>query len=296
MSHVFGHGLVVNGNYTWSKSLDNGYTELQDLQGFADNVGSGSGGSNGVLDLLNWNNNRKLSYTDVPHRVAVSATYELPFGKGHNLASSNRVVSAITGGWRLASVFSWQRGFPLSPTGANGNSLDSRPNRNPSEPLVLPKSYQKWYNGKTSITLPDGRTYTPCANCFLSYNPDAFIGQTLTTANGGKQTDLYWTGNAAIDYGDMRGPGRSNIDFTLSRDFRIREGLTLSFMANVTNTLNHTQFRTGAYNMGLGGIQVSDVPAQGLLAGEGQSAASYGTHNMNTFDPRQMIMEARIRF
>jgi hypothetical protein len=67
-------------------------------------------------------------------------------------------------------------------------------------------------------------------------------------------------------------------------------------MANVTNALNHTQFRTGSYNMALGSIQVTDVPAQGLLAGQGQSAATYGSHNLNTFDPRQMILEMRVRF
>jgi trimeric autotransporter adhesin len=294
--HSFSKGLQIDGNYTWSKSLDTGYTELQDLQGFSDNVGSGAGGANGVLDLKNWTNNRKLSYTDVPHRLVLTATYDLPFGKGRPLAISNKTARAALGGWRVSSVLMWQRGFPLSPTGANGNSLDGRPNLNPSEPLVLPATYQRWYDGKTSITLPDGRTYTPCAQCFLTYNPDAFMGQTLTTANGGHQTDLYWVGNAAIDYGEMRGPGRSNLDFTLARDFRIHEKYTMSFMANVTNAFNHTQFRTGSYNMGLGGIQVTDVPAQGLLAGFGQSAASYGTHNMNTFDPRQMILEMRVRF
>jgi hypothetical protein len=246
--------------------------------------------------LRNWKNNRKLSYSDVPHRVVLTATYDLPFGKGRPLALTNSVARAALGGWRIAGVYSWQMGYPLSPTGANGNALDGRPNRNPAEPLVLPASYQKWYDGKTSITLPDGRIYTPCAQCFLKYNPDAFFGQTLTTANGGHQTDLYWVGNAAVDYGDMRGPGRNNVDFTLTRDFRVREKYTLSFMANVTNALNHTQFRTGSYNMALGGIQVTDVPAQGLVAGQGQSAATYGSHNMNTFDPRQMIVEMRVRF
>ena len=48
--------------------------------------------------------------------------------------------------------------------------------------------------------------------------------------------------------------------------------------------------------MALGTIQTTDVPAQGLLAGEPQGAATYGSHNMNTFDPRQMIMELRLRF
>jgi hypothetical protein len=294
--HSFWHGLLIDANYTWSKSIDTGYTELQDIQGFSDNVGSGGGGANGVLDILNWNNNRKLSYSDVPHRVVVTATYELPFGRGKKFAANNSVARAVLGGWRVAPVFTWQQGFPLSPAGASTNALDNRPNRNPNEPLVLPTQYQKWYDGKTSIKLPDGRSYTPCAQCFLMFNPDAFVGQTLTTANGSGQADLYWTGNAAIDYGSMRGPGRNNLDLTLTRDFRIRERYSVSFMANVTNAFNHTQFRPGTYNMALGGIQVTDNPAQGLVAGEGQSAATYGTHNMNTFDPRQMILEMRVRF
>jgi hypothetical protein len=296
--HSFARGFLLDANYTWSKSTDTGYTELQDAQGFSDNVGSGGGGSNGVLDLLNWKNDKKLSYSDVPHRVVVTLTYELPFGKGRQFALSNHVARAALAGWRIGSVFTWQQGFPLSPTGASGGSLDNRPDRNPApnEPLVLPKSLQKWYDGKTTITLPDGRQYTPCAQCFLTFNPDAFIGEVLTTANGGHQTNQFWMGNAAIDYAGMRGPGRSNMDITLTRDFRVRERYTVSFLANVTNALNHTQFRPGSYNMALGGTQVTDVPAQGLVAGEGQAAATYGSHNMNTYDPRQMILEMRLRF
>jgi hypothetical protein len=251
-----------------------------------------------VLDLLNDRNNKKQSYSDVPNRVVATLTYELPFGSGKKFAMSNPAARAALSGWRIGSVFMWQQGFPLSPTGANGNSLDGRPDRNPApnEPLVLPKSLQGWYDGKKSVTLPDGRIYTPCAQCYLQFNPDAFVGETLTTANGGHQANLFWWGNAAIDYGGLRGPGRSNLDLTLSRDFRFRERYSISFMANVTNVFNHTQYRPGTFNMALGGIQVSDIPAQGVVAGEGQSASTYGSHNMNTFDPRQVILEMRLRF
>src|SRR6516225_6926139 len=165
------------------------------------------------------------------------------------------------------------------------------------EPLVLPSSYQHWYDGKTSVTLPDGRQYTPCAQCFLKFNPDAFIAPILTTANGTHQVDLYWMGNQAINYGAMHGPGRNNIDLTLTRDFRVTERFSASFMANVTNALNHTQFRPGSYNMALGSAQVTDIPAVGIKAGESQATTtSYGSHNMITFDPRQMILELRLRF
>ena len=33
-----------------------------------------------------------------------------------------------------------------------------------------------------------------------------------------------------------------------------------------------------------------------LAAGETQNPGGYGSHNMNTFDPRQMILEMRLRF
>jgi hypothetical protein len=297
--HSFSQGFLLDANYTWSKSTDTGYTELQDAQGFADNVGSnGGGGSNGVLDLTNDYNNKKLSYSDVPHRVVITGTYELPFGKGRQFALRNHIARAAMGEWRIGSVYTWQQGFPLSPTGANGGALNGRPDRNmaPNEPLVLPDNLQGWYNGKTSVTLPDGRIYTPCSQCYLKYNPDAFIGETLTTANGGHQSNVYWFGTNAIDYGNLRGPGRNNVDLTLMRDFRIRERYTLSFSANVTNALNHTQFRPGTFNMALGAINVNAIPAQGVTAGEGQSASTFGTHNMVTFDPRQVILELRMRF
>ena len=132
--------------------------------------------------------------------------------------------------------------------------------------------------------------------CYLEFNPDAFRGEILTEANGTNQVNLYWTGNQAIDYSQLRGPGRNNLDISLSRDFRIKEKYTVSFHANVTNALNHTQFLPGSFNMELGSMQTTAVPSEGLLPGFGQSAATYGSHRMLTFDPRQMILEMRFRF
>ena len=43
-----------------------------------------------------------------------NGTYELPFGTGHNLLSSNKVASRIVGGWTLASIVTWQSGQPFS--------------------------------------------------------------------------------------------------------------------------------------------------------------------------------------
>jgi hypothetical protein len=269
------------------------------MQGFTDAAGGNPGQAYNNVDQLSWNNDKKLSYSNVPHRVVVTGTYDLPFGKGRPFDPHNRVASMALGGWRIGGVYIAQMGFPLGVGGLNGGSLDNRSDINPApnEPLVLPQNLQGWYNGKTTITLPDGRQYVPCAQCYLKFNPDAFIGETLTTSTGAHQANLYWVGNAAINYAAMRGPGRNNLDFTLMRDFRLGEKYSLSFMANVTNAFNHTQFRPGSYNMNLGAVQVSDIPAQGIVAGEAQATTtSYGAHNLSTFDPRQMILEMRLRF
>jgi hypothetical protein len=295
--HSFANGFLLAANYTWSKSIDTAYTEAQDEQGFGDGAGGNAGQSYNQVDLLNPYNNKKLSFSDVPQRVVITGVYELPFGRGKQVAIHNRVASAALSGWRVGGVYTFQMGFPLGAGGLNGNSLDSRADVNPGEPLVLPASYQHWYDGKTTVTLPDGRQYTPCAQCFLKFNPDAFMSPVATLANGSHQADLYWTGNAAIDYGAMRGPGRNNVDLTLTRDFSIRDRYGLSFMASATNAFNHTQFLPGSYTMALGSVQVTSIPAQGIVAGESQATTTgYGTHNLNTFSPRQMILEMRLRF
>jgi hypothetical protein len=297
--HSFAHGFLLDANWTWSKSTDTGYSELQDMQGFTDAAGGNPGQAYNNVDLLNWKNDKKLSYTNVPHRLVITITYELPFGKGRQFAVSHPAARALLSGWRMGGVFIVQMGFPLGVGGLNSGSLDNRSDLNtaPNEPLVLPQSLQRWYDGKTTVMLPDGRQYTPCARCFLKFNPDAFIAQTLTTANGTQQGNLYWVGNAAINYAAMRGPGRNNLDLTLARDFRISEKYSCSFLANVTNAFNHTQFLPGSYNMALGNVQVSDIPAVGIRAGEAQATTtSFGTHNLNTFAPRQMVLELRVRF
>jgi len=64
MNHRFAKGLQLNAHYTWSKSTDFTQTEAQ-TNGYAD-----TGGDLGsTLDYHNYNNNKKLSLTDVPHRL-----------------------------------------------------------------------------------------------------------------------------------------------------------------------------------------------------------------------------------
>ena len=179
-------------------------------------------------------------------------------------------------------------------TGAASGSLNGRPNRVPGVPIEVPKDLQRWYDGKTTVSLPDGRTITPCANCYLIYNPDAFQGQVVTTPNGSVVNDIYWFGNAAQRYNDILSAGLNNWNMSIGRIFRPKESLMVDFAAQFTNAFNHTQFRP-AMNMALGNTSVQVNSPLGIQPGQGQSG-TFGTRGNSTYDPRQVELTLKIRF
>jgi hypothetical protein len=156
------------------------------------------------------------------------------------------------------------------------------------------KELQQWYDGKTTVTLPSGRKITPCAFCFLKYNPDAFAGNVDTTPSGSVVNDIYWFGNAAPRYGDIRGAGLSNWNMSIERTFRVKERFNVDFAAQFTNALNHTQFKP-AMTMALGNTNVQTNSQLGIAPGQGQSS-NFGTRGNSTFDPRQLELRLKVSF
>ncbi len=288
ISHAFSSGFHLEANYTWSKSLDYTTTAIEDGQGF------NSGGTASAPDLLNLYNNKKYSFSDQPHRFVGVLLYDLPFGAGKRLELKNRVLRAVVGQWQIGSVAILQAGMPVAPSGASDGAAVGRPNRVLGAPLELPKNLQRWYDGKTAVTLPCGRVVTPSKNTFLKYNSCAFAGQVVALPNGKFQADQFWVGNSAQSLGDMRGPGRINLDMSLRRNFPIRESMSLDISADFTNILNSAEY-SGNYNGGLGGTNVTTNAAKGLVPGMG-SSDTFGTMGLGTFDPRQVTLHARFRF
>jgi hypothetical protein len=289
LNRRFGNGFQLNANYTWSKSTDFTQTEAQN-NGFADTGGYQSTN----IDLTKYYNNKKLSLTDVPHRFVATALYELPFGRGKALAPNNGLGRFLVSGWKTGGVFTKQSGFPIFVTGANTGAINGRPNRATGQPLEVPKELQHWYDGKTRVTLPDGRVIQPPVNTFLKYNPDAFAGQVATAANGTLVNDNFWWGTAALDYGVLRDNGRVNFDLSLRRTFRVNERFALDFFGQASNVLNHAEFRpdtTGA----LGGTNLTMGGTSNLVPGQPQSA-SFGSYGVATFDPRQVFFSLKLQF
>jgi trimeric autotransporter adhesin len=292
--HALANGLMLDAQYNWSKSLDHTNTVIEDTQGFNSGGSLNAIAPTTALDLVNLQNNKKYSYSDIPHRFVATVVYDLPFGPGKPVDVQNRVLRSIARGWQTGAVFILQSGMPLTVSGASDGASVSRPNRVAGVPVELPAELQHWYNGTTAVTLPCGRVVTPTKNTFLKYSSCALQGATVRTPNGSTVPEVYWAGNAALTYGDMRGPGRVNLDLSLRRRFVIREGLSLELSADASNVLNHTQL-SGSYNGAMGSTNLVTNAAKGLLPGMGTSD-TYGTIGVGTFDPRQVTMRLQFRF
>ncbi|MFB3777754.1 MAG: TonB-dependent receptor domain-containing protein [Bryobacteraceae bacterium] len=287
LSHAFSSGFHMDVNYTWSKSIDNTDT-MEDNQGF------NAGGTAGNYDVKNLNNNRKISFSDIPHRLSAVVLYDLPFGEGKALDTRNRVARAIAGGWQLGSTVIMQSGMPFAISGANTNAAYGHPDQIPGVALEVPKELQRWYDGKTTVTLPNGLKVTPSVRTYLKYYSGAFSGRVVTTPGGKVVPDVYWYGTVCNTLNEMRNDGRFNLDMSLRRNIRITERYNLELSAEAVNVLNHTQFN-GAYTGNLGSTNTATNATTGLKPGMG-SSSTFGTKGNGTFDPREVILNLRFRF
>ena len=287
ISHAFSRGFLLDAHYTWSKELDN-TDNMEDNQGF------NSGGTAGNLDILSWKNNRKIGFSDIPHRMVASFVYDLPFGPGKAVDIQNSVVRAIVGKWQTGGSFVAQQGMPFAISGAADGASYGHPDRVASAPLEVPKDLQRWYDGATTVTLPNGRKIVPTKNTFLKYYTGAFSGRVISTPNGAVVPDVYWWGTVGSTLNAMRNRGRVNIDLSLRRTFKIRERFSIELAADATNLWNNTQLN-GSFAGGLGSTNTATNAAKGLTPGMG-ATDTYGTIGVGSFDARQVVMNLRLRF
>jgi hypothetical protein len=148
---------------------------------------------------------RGLASFDVRNAAVVSASYALPFGR-----------NTRAGGWTLNSIVTLQGGFPFSPL-LSYNPSNNGDTRNPVRPFVNPA-----FTGSVIEGNPN-----------QWFNPAAFLAP--PTASG-------FYGN--LGRNTLIGPGLATWDFSLMKDTRLSEGISLQFRAEVYNLLNRANFNT----------------------------------------------------
>jgi hypothetical protein len=216
-------GLTGSVSYIWSKLLGN----VSDLtNGFLNPTGNPGMQS---LYFLHSNEHSNLA-TDIPQRVAGTATYPLPFGKGRRYGSSMPGwANEAVGGWTLSTIIDVYSGFPV------GMGVSGAPSFAGTRPV---------YTGTAPLTSGPTHQRLGGAGMTQSYlNPAGF---TLPQA--------FQLGTVARSAARLRGPLSFDDNVSVIKLFPIHEDLGLEFRMEAFNILNKADFGLPAATVGGGGF------------------------------------------
>jgi hypothetical protein len=100
----FKSDLMVDFNYTWSKSMDNA-SGLQRSGSYATAAF--------IMNPLRPDDSYSLSNFDIAHMINANWLWALPVGKGKTwLSSPHPVLEAVLGNWEVNGIFRWNSGLP----------------------------------------------------------------------------------------------------------------------------------------------------------------------------------------
>ena len=222
-------------NYTFSKELD-------DLAGVRDPTKDFLEKSSGTIDH--------------PHVATATFVYQLPFGRGHNWNSGNKVLSSAMSDWQFSGIFTFSSGAPLTVTGTcNGGGI--------IDAVCVPN----YAPGFTGSVWQNGVFGSGGANLATTayLNKAAFVDPAAFTAGNVSRT-------APLG---IYAPHNMDVDISLRRDVAIRERVKLSLQADAFNINN-------AVHLAAPGLNID--------------SASFGIFSAMANQPRKLQFSGRISF
>jgi Carboxypeptidase regulatory-like domain len=240
----FARGLTFNANYVWSHFLDD-----QDSAGWG-----GRGGTQVYQNAYNPAANYGNSNFDVRNALKGSLVYQLPVGRGRRFLNSNPYLDAFVGGWQTSATMVVHSGQPFTVVAANNNSAADNPNAGGADnatqfpnvigdPRLSHPTIQNWYN----------------VAAFAQPAPGTFGDERRNT---------------------LVGPDLSEIDFSLGKNFALKEGIGLQFRIDGYNVFNHPSF---------------GLPNTGVAFANGAPTSS-SSITSTTIGPRAFQLNARVSF
>jgi hypothetical protein len=227
LRRAFSHGLVIQGNYTWSHSL-----------GTVNNASDQTAGTT-------WSTLRNggLSYgplpTDRRHAVNIFGSYDLPIGQGRLINLNGRWLNAALGGWTIGTLNTIFGGGWNTLTGGratfnttadsgivfgNGVSIDSLVRATSTQVGGFDPSCTCIRTSVSSLTLSNGVV-----------NP-AIVRADQTPGVMG--SPVYYRGNKAYTF-----------NVSVTKNIRFSERVNMRLYAEATNWLNHPFFARGSLTL-----------------------------------------------
>ena len=222
------HGLTATSNFTWSRAL--GTASVQQ--------------STSQFTVINpWNIDQMYGPQpfDIRFVYNLNMLYEIPF-----MRTQKGALGRILGGWSVAPLFTAQSGAPLPVnigTGSNQNcqsfgesvcdgSVSTYENAIPAYPYPYGNSAHNNVTGTGSIA-STGNPAGGGSGINIFPNPAAAYADFRrpilgidTTSNG---------------YGVLRGFPTWNLDLAVNKTFTVTERMSVTFVAQFSNVLNHFQ-------------------------------------------------------
>jgi len=217
----FSKGYTIQASYTWSKWLQ-------------------------ATEYLNAGDplpTKMISDQDSTNRVALSALYSLPFGKGSRfLSSSNWMSNAIFGGWQLGGTYQVQSGFPIAfgayniTTAVTSGDLFYRG----GDIRLADRTTAQWINTAAFQSFYDWPTFLPSG-----VTPATATAAQITTAQTAATTaatPVSHLRTLPFRFSSVRRDFINNVDLTLKKDIQVREGMKIQLRLEALNAFNHPYF------------------------------------------------------
>ncbi len=218
MTRRFSQGLSFITAYTISKTI--GDSE-QNLSGFN---AYWNGTNLGTNTYDRRSEHSVLSY-DQPQLLTISATYELPVGRGKRWLNRRGAVNQVLGGWQLAGTGKYARGFPMAVSQCDAFACLGK------------GSIYNWLGGEASLSNPNIVPGQPLKN--PSYN-GTYQSQYVNPKAFTESFDTF--GNAPRLLSGLRTPGQLVEDLSILKTFPITERVRFQFRTEFFNAFNRHRF------------------------------------------------------
>jgi hypothetical protein len=240
----FSHGLSVLAHYTISKLIDD--------SSFSDGNVGWLGGVTDVQNPFNLRLERAVSAMDIPQRLVLTFSYQLPFGKGKKFGSSwSRPVDLALGGWEVNGLMTFSSGFPLN----SGSQF----RESPLQGGVL------WEGVQRPNLIGDPRKGGSVEDRLNGYFNDAAFSRPAPDTFGTMPRTLP----------NYRSPGIRNADMAVFKNINFRESMYAQLRLEAFNVTNTPTFATPHMSYGASNFGVIDTYANGRGPRELQVAVKF---------------------
>ncbi len=257
--HTFAYGFQGEAGYTWSHALDtlsNG--------GAGEYYSSCSGCSLSLLPSPYAQASYGNADYDIRHNFTADFIWDTPW------KFNNKILGNVLGNWTVSGKFYWRTGTPFSIIDSNlasavaGTNVANIPTANT---YALATTL-----GPLSTTCGASAVNTPC------YSSSQFLQSATEGAFGN------------VGRNSLYGPHYSDIDFSLFKNFTIKENYRFQFGASAYNVMNHPNFQNPnadiASPSSFGTISATATPP----------TSAYGSFQGSAVSGRVLVVSGRFQF